>query len=194
MSQPKCFIIAGPNGAGKSTFAATYLKEKLQLYQFINADLIAEGLFPFNAEKHSLEASKLFIKELKSNIKKKRNFAIETTLSGKMYQKIIEDLVKKRWEITIYFLWIPSIEFSIQRVKERVMQGGHNIPEEALIRRYNRSIVNLMQTYVLLPCNIYCLDNTQNTPNLVFHSINGKITVLNKPIMQKIKNEIKKNN
>jgi predicted ABC-type ATPase len=60
MSQPKCFVIAGPNGAGKSTFAATHLKEKLQLYQFINADLIAEGLFPFNEEKHSLEASKLF--------------------------------------------------------------------------------------------------------------------------------------
>ena len=194
MSQPKWFIIAGPNGAGKSTFAATHLKDKLQLYQFINADLIAEGLFPFNAEKHSLEASKLFIKELKSNIKKKRNFAIETTLSGKMYQKIIEDLLKKGWEITIYFLWIPSIEFSIQRVKERVMQGGHNIPEEALIRRYHRSIVNLMQTYVPLSCNVYCLDNTQNTPNLVFHSKNGKIIVLNNPIMQKIKNEIKNNN
>jgi predicted ABC-type ATPase len=110
-----------------------------------------------------------------------------------MYQKIIIDLLKNEWEVTIYFLWIPSIEFSIQRVKERVLQGGHNIPENALIRRYKRCIVNLMQTYVLLPCNVYCLDNTQNIPNLVFHSKNGKITVLNKPIMQKIKNEIKNN-
>jgi len=194
MQKPKCFIIAGPNGSGKSTFAETHLKKKLKLYQFINADMIAEGLFPYNAEKHSLEASKIFIKELKSNIKKKRNFAFETTLSGKMYQKIIEELLMQEWEVTIYFLWIPSIEFSIQRVRERVMQGGHDIPKEALIRRYNRSILNLMKVYVNLSCKVYCLDNTQNKPNLVFHSKNGKINVSNKLVMQEITNEIKKNN
>jgi predicted ABC-type ATPase len=156
--------------------------------------MIAEGLFPYNAEKHSLEASKLFIKELKSNINKKRNFAFETTLSGKMYQKIVEGLLEQGWDVTIYYLWIPSIEFSIQRVKERVLQGGHNIPKEALIRRYNRSLHNLMQIYVTLSCSVFCLDNTQNIPDLVFQSKNGKIKINNKSIMQKIKNETKKNN
>ena len=192
MSKPKCFIIAGPNGAGKSTFAIIHLKEKLKLYQFINVDLIAEGLFPFNGEKHSLEASKIFIKELKSNIKEKRDFAFETTLSGKMYEKIVKELIKQNWEVTIYYLWIPSVAFSIQRVKERVMQGGHNIPEDALVRRYKRSLHNLMKIYVKLPCHVYCLDNTQEEPNLVFHSKNGKIKKNNLSVMLAFENEIKK--
>lgn len=188
--RPKCFVIAGPNGAGKTTFANTHLKEKLKPYQFINADMIAEGLFPFNSESHALAAGKIFLKELKTNIKSKRDFAFETTLSGKMHEKVLRDLLEENWEITIFYLWIPNIEFSIQRVKERVEQGGHDIPTNALIRRYKRSLLNLMQTYVRLSCNIYCMDNTQQEPQLVFQSYNGKITVRNSQVMQEIKDGI----
>lgn len=108
-----------------------------------------------------------------------------------MYEKMVRELLKQNWEVTIYYLWIPSVQFSIQRVKERVRQGGHNIPEDALKRRYKRSLINLMKIYVNLPCYVFCMDNTQEEPKLVFQSKNGKIKIINQLVMQKITNEIK---
>ena len=138
----KCYIIAGPNGAGKTTFAREFLPVEAECLNFVNADLIALGLSPFQPEKMAIEAGRLMIQNINNCIKSNESFAFETTLSGKGYVNKIMDWKSKQYEIIIYYLKIPTVEFAIERVKLRVSQGGHNIPEQDIRRRFERSWIN----------------------------------------------------
>jgi len=135
----QCHIIAGPNGAGKTTFANEFLPIEAECLNFINADLIAQGLSPFQPNKMAIEAGRLMIHRINQCVKKSESFAFETTLSGKGYINKIRDWKTKQYEIIIYYLKIPSVEFAIERVKLRVAQGGHNVPEQDIMRRFERS-------------------------------------------------------
>jgi len=143
----QCHIIAGPNGAGKTTFANEFLPIEAECLNFINADLIAQGLSPFQPNKMAIEAGKLMIQHINQCVKKSESFAFETTLSGKGYINKIRDWKTKQYEIIIYYLKIPSVEFAIERVKLRVAQGGHNVPEQDIMRRFERSWINFQQIY-----------------------------------------------
>ncbi len=143
----KCYIIAGPNGAGKTTFANEFLPVEVECLNFINADLIATGLSPFDPRKMAIEAGRLMIYHIDECVRKQESFAFETTLSGRHYLKKISDWKKKQYEIIIYYLRLPSVEFAIERVKLRVSQGGHNVPEKDIKRRYHRSWENFKNHY-----------------------------------------------
>lgn len=134
--EKKCYILAGPNGAGKTTFANEFLPTEAECLNFINADLIAQGLSPFQPERMALKAGRIMIKQIDECLKRKESFAFETTFSGKGYIKKITEWKKQGYEIIIYFLQIPSAEFAIERVKLRVACGGHNVPEEVIRRRF----------------------------------------------------------
>jgi len=149
MSQPVCTIIAGPNGAGKSTFAEMQARRIKGDFNFVNADLIAAGLSPFVPDRELMTASKLFLNEIHRYISRRESFTFETTLSGKAYAKLISKLHADGWRVELIYLWIPSVAVSLDRVRERVAHGGHNIPAEAIIRRYPKSVYNLL-TYTLI--------------------------------------------
>ena len=141
-ARPTCYIIAGPNGAGKTTFALHYLPEATGCRNFINADLIADELSPLDPDRVQLEAGKTLLREIKNNVKRGMDFAFETTLSGRSYVRLLRDLHSKGWKIVLFYLWIPSAEFSRLRVRQRVEAGGHDIPAEAIARRYRRTVAN----------------------------------------------------
>ncbi len=143
----KCYIIAGPNGAGKTTFATEFLPIEAECLNFINVDLIAQGLSPFDPDKMAVEAGRLMIKHINECVNRNESFAFETTLSGKGYINKIKNWKTKQYEIIIYYLKIPSVEFAIERVKLRVTLGGHNVPEKDIIRRFQRSWINFQQIY-----------------------------------------------
>lgn len=168
MSSPVCTIIAGPNGAGKTTFALTYLPEVAHCRNFVNADLIAAGLSPLSPEREWMMASRLFLDEIHRYIERRVEFAFETTLSGKTYLKLIRNLLADGWQVQLYYLCLPSIEMSVQRVAERVAHGGHDIPYESIVRRYTRSITNLVNHYAPLCNSTICLDNSGPTPEVIF--------------------------
>ena len=184
-----CYIVAGPNGAGKSTFAVHFLPDIVKCDNFINADMIAAGISPLNPENAQIAASRIFLQELRKNIRNKVDFAFETTLSGSSYLKMIKNLKNNGWHIILFYLWIPSVEFSSARVKQRVEQGGHNIPEDAISRRYSKSIKNLINRYIELCDKVYCLDNSGVIPQLVFELDQNGLSVNNKTIYKKI-NEV----
>lgn len=167
MSGPACTIIAGPNGAGKTTFALAFMRE-IGCRNFVNADLIAAGLSPLSPEREWIAASRLFLKEIKRYIHRREDFAFETTLAGKTYLKLIRQLLADGWRVDLYYLWLPSIEMSIERVAERVEHGGHDIPRESIIRRYPRSIANLLEHYALLCSSTICMDNSGPEPEVIF--------------------------
>ena len=161
-------MIAGPNGAGKTTFALRYLPEITGCRNFINADLIADGLSPLDPSRVQLEAGKILLREIKTRVRKGEDFAFETTLSGRSYVRLLKELRSKDWKIVLFYLWIPSAEFSRLRVQQRVEAGGHDIPDDAIARRYSRTVSNFLTVFMPLCDEASCYDNSNPKPVMVF--------------------------
>ena len=89
MNTKKILIIAGPNGAGKTTFATEFLPNEAECINFINADLIAAGINPFNPELAAISAGRVMIDLMRKYVKNNQSFAFETTLSGKIFSRLI---------------------------------------------------------------------------------------------------------
>ncbi|MCK5515998.1 MAG: zeta toxin family protein [Desulfobulbaceae bacterium] len=175
---PVCWIIAGPNGAGKTTFALEYLPEVTGCRNFINADLIAAGLSPLAPERELITASRLLLKEVEKCIRKQEDFAVETTLSGRSYLRLIKRLQKSAWQVELVYLALPSMEMSQQRVAERVAHGGHDIPARDICRRFPRSLGNLLDDYSYQVDRTRCFMNNTDCPELIFEQQNEKRTIL----------------
>lgn len=171
--QPICYIVAGPNGAGKTTFALQYLPKIVSCNNFINADEIAKGVSPLNFEAGLLQASKIFLESLNQKIENKETFAFETTLSGRSYLTQIPQWQQDGWKVVLIYLYIPSAEFSAFRVQLRFEQGGHNVPAEAIVRRYPRSIKNLF-LYSEVCDQTLCFNNKLGDVRPVFEKLKGQ--------------------
>ncbi|MCF8219606.1 MAG: zeta toxin family protein [Bacteroidales bacterium] len=161
---PNLYIISGCNGAGKTTASFTVLPEILDCDEFINADEIARGLSPFNPDRAAIKAGRIMLSRIDEFIAKKHDFAFETTLSSKSYLHTIEQAKENGYEVTLLFFWLDSIGLAIERVKTRVAEGGHNIPEEVIRRRYFSGIKNLFDLYI--PVSDYWMITNNSNPNL----------------------------
>lgn len=164
---PTCWIIAGPNGAGKTTFALDFLP-LIGCQHFINADAIAAGLNPIKPEAESFKASKIYLKEIKAAIENDKDFGFETTLSGRSYLSLIEELKQKGWRVELVYLALPDVEYSHQRVQERVLAGGHSIPSADIDRRFSKSLQNLFDYFSYVADRTTCIKNDCDIPVLVF--------------------------
>ncbi len=180
-------MIAGPNGAGKTTFALKYLPQITGCRDFINVDEIAKGLSPLDFEAGLIQAGKVFLTLLDQKIGQRKDFAFETTLSGRAYLSKIDVWRAAGWNVVLIYLYIPSAKFSESRVSQRVAQGGHNIPATDIGRRYPRSIQNLFS--YLGKCDAtYCFDNTQNKITPIFEKhLNAAIVVQNEKTFSAMK-------
>jgi predicted ABC-type ATPase len=156
------FIIAGPNGAGKTTASYTILPEMLDCREFVNADEIAHGLSPFQADKAAIEAGRLMLHRIKELIKQKSEFAFETTLSTRSYVNTILKAKESGYFVTLIYFWLSSPELARERVKARVQDGGHDIPVEVINRRYFSGIKNLFKLYIPNSDYWMIIDNSEN--------------------------------
>jgi len=147
MNKKKILIIAGPNGAGKTTFANEFLPNEAECPIFINADLIAAGLSPFQPEGALIRAGRLMLEEIKIHVRRGDSFAFETTLSGRTYLKMIREWRKQGYQIKLFFLSLKSHEEAIARIKARVAQGGHHIPNDVVRRRFVSGLNNFQKIY-----------------------------------------------
>ena len=157
---PTLYMIAGPNGSGKTTTAMKLLPKFLNVYEFINADEIARGLNPLNPEGQAITAGKIMLKRLDSLIAAKKSFAFESTGSSLGFAKKIKIAKQQGYKICLVFLWLPNVDFAKSRVKMRVAQGGHNIPEADIKRRYHRGLKNLIGLYLPLADEATLIDAT----------------------------------
>lgn len=146
-TQPRVIIIAGPNGAGKTTFAREFLPNEAGCPVFVNADLIAAGLAPFSPETAAVQAGRLMLHELARHFASRTSFAFETTLSGRGYLRLIGQWQAAGYRVKLIFLQLASAEQAIARVAQRVKQGGHDIPEAVIRRRFAAGRRNLEQLY-----------------------------------------------
>jgi predicted ABC-type ATPase len=160
----KIIIIAGPNGAGKTTFARSFLPKEAQCPRFINADLIAAGLSPFAPEAAAIRAGRLMLEEIAASVKQGESFAFETTLSGLSYLRHIRQWLGEGYHVSLFFLSLPNAETAIARVAERVRQGGHDVPELVIRRRFAAGLKNLEQLYKSVVNTWAVFDNAGATP------------------------------
>ena len=138
-------IIAGPNGAGKTTFAREFLPHEAACPTFINADLIAQGLSPFRPEAAARRAGRIMLEMIADGVRRGESFAIETTLSGRSYARMMPEWKQAGYRVTLYFLELPNAEMAVQRVADRVAQGGHDIPEPVIRRRFRAGKQNFSE-------------------------------------------------
>ncbi len=165
--QPVCFIIAGPNGAGKTTFAQEFLPREAQCPLFVNTDLIAAGLSPFEPGAADIRAGRLMLEEIASHVRRRESFAFETTLSGRRYATLIPKWQQIGYEVALIFLWLPKVEMAVERVRERVRQGGHDVPEQVIRRRYEAGWRNFNRVYKRLVDHWFLYDNAGRDPVLL---------------------------
>ena len=180
---PNLYIIAGCNGAGKTTASFTILPEMLNCKEFVNADSIAAGLSPFNPESVALEAGRLMLSRIHELMKVGVDFAFETTLATRSYVSLVKVAQQAGYKVKLLFIWLDSPETAIQRVADRVAEGGHNIPRDIIERRYFRGIFNLKSLYIPVCDSWIVVNNRDVVPEVVAKgSLSGENTILNRYI------------
>lgn len=163
----RIIIIAGPNGAGKTTFARSFLPVEAKLTRFINADAIAAGLAAFAPETAAIRAGRLMLAEIAHCAQRGDSFAFETTLSGLSYLKHIKQWRAQGYQVSLYFLSLLNAETAIARVAERVQQGGHDIPEHVIRRRFASGIAHFQDAYKIAVTEWVLYDNSGEEPILI---------------------------
>lgn len=180
---PNFYILAGPNGAGKTTAAYTLLPEVLDVRNFVNADEIARGLSPFDVESVAFDAGRIMLQRIDYLMNAGADFAIETTLSTRSYVQTIRRAKALGYTVSLFYVWIPSAEVSKARVAARVAAGGHNIPDEVVERRYERSVSNLRNLYIPVCDYFTVVSNANQLPTVIASGgLTIETTVLNDEI------------
>ena len=164
---PRLYILAGCNGAGKTTASYTFLPEILDCREFVNSDEFAKSLSPFDPSIASVSASRFMLRRIQYLMERGADFSIETTLATRSLVSIINEARAKSYVITILYLWLQSPEIAIQRVKDRVEAGGHNIPEQVLRRRYTTGLKYLFDIYMPICDRWMIADNSGATFMLI---------------------------
>lgn len=160
-------ILAGPNGAGKTTFAREFLATEANCPTFLNADIIAAELSPQHPDQVAMRAARFMLERIREEVATGRSFAFETTLANRSYAHSIRDWQAAGYHVALWFLALSSVEAALARVAQRVLQGGHNIPEEVVRRRFVAGRANLENIYMGLVDAWVLYDNSETVPVLL---------------------------
>ena len=145
---PKLYIISGCNGSGKTTASYTLLPDLLNCREFVNSDEFAKSFSPFDPGAASVTASRYMLMKINYLLERKADFAIETTLATRSLLQIVRQAQQLDYETTVLYFWLNSPELAIERVRDRVVSGGHNIPDAVVRRRYVMGLQYLFDVYI----------------------------------------------
>ena len=187
IKKPKVYVIAGPNGAGKTTFVKEFLPNFADCINFINADLIAAGISPFSPESASVKAGRIMIEQMREYAQANKDFAFETTMSGRSHSVFIKEMRSKGYEVHLIFLWLKNVDLALKRISDRVKSGGHNVPEDVVRRRFSRGIKNFISIYAKLSDSWTLFDNSYSQPILIAKEDNRKMTISERELFERIR-------
>ena len=192
MQYPNLYIIAGPNGAGKTTASFTLLPDILHCPNFVNADEIARGLSPFAPESVAIQAGRIMLQRIDELLPQRVDFAIETTLATRSYVQLVHRAQDLGYKVHLIFFFLENEEQAIQRVAQRVSNGGHNIPEEDIRRRFKRGIYNLINLYMPICDSVLVYNNAHGDAILVAKqgTSTGKIQVYEQEMWNQLTQKI----
>lgn len=167
MKGGKILIFAGPNGAGKTTFATEFLADQSESLAFVNADLIAAGLSPFKQASANFRAGRMLLDTIREHVANGESFAFETTLSGSGYARSIPRWRERGFVVELFYLRLPNPDLAVDRVRLRVSEGGHDVPEAVIRRRFHASWRNFENIYRSLVDEWKIFDNSSPKPILL---------------------------
>ncbi|OAH58618.1 hypothetical protein AWH48_16575 [Domibacillus aminovorans] len=159
--KPTMIVFAGNNGSGKSTLR-NIIFEKHGVLTNIDPDALARKY----KEHAALRAGKDSIRLVQESILTKKDFSIETTLSGNLPIKQISKAKQMGFNVIMYYVGVEAIDINISRIALRVKNGGHHIPTEDILRRKERSINHLIECISLVD-TLYIVDNTELNASIV---------------------------
>jgi predicted ABC-type ATPase len=182
MPQPKptLYIIAGCNGAGKTTFAKVFLPEEVKCLRFLNADEIARGLSPLAPQRGTLRAVRILLGEIHASLKRRETFALESTLAGKSHITLLRHALRAGYETELHYLRLDTPQQAIARVQQRVLTGGHDVPEADIIRRFYRSRQYLLAHYLQLATRWVIWDSSKIPSKQLASSLTASLDSLQK--------------
>lgn len=146
-NRPQVVAIGGPNGAGKTSAAPELLQGPVWIDSFVNADVIAQGLAAFSPESAAFVAGRIMLQRLHALARARVNFAFESTLAGRSTHRLLTGLAATAYHIHIFYLWLPSPDIAVARVRGRAQAGGHDVPESVVRRRFWKGLVNFDRLY-----------------------------------------------
>ncbi|MBI5385196.1 MAG: Zeta toxin family protein [Verrucomicrobia bacterium] len=187
---PTLYIIAVPNGVGKTTFADFYLPEEAKQLEFVNADLIARGISPYDPNGGALEAGRYALSRIKHLIAQRQGFTWETTMSGISAAVWLKDAKAKGYIIKCYFLWVRDAEVTLARIRQRVLDGGHNIEPDVVRRRFFKTITNFFVTYRHLMDTWKFYANNDLAPRLIAVQKGGRVVARDQSFLTSVLAEI----
>ncbi len=187
MPDKNLFIIAGCNGAGKTTASFTILPEALDCREFVNADEIARGLSPFQPEKVAFEAGRIMLHRIEELLTRGESFALETTLATKIYQQKIRAAQQQGYTVILLYFWLNNPELAQERVRTRVLEGGHSIAPDVIDRRYWLGIQRLFANYLLLVDEASIYDNSSGEPILLAQKLADGFHVKNETLYNQLR-------
>lgn len=164
--QPVIYVIGGPNGAGKTTFARQFLPAA-GVMDFLNADLLAAGLSPLSPGAMAMRSARLILSRWRELVSLRRNFAFESTLSGRTYAGMLQGARDAGYQVRMCYLWLPSVSLSLQRVRQRARKGGHDVPAVDVRRRFVPSLRNFFTRYLELADEAILFDASVSPPALI---------------------------
>lgn len=182
LKPPELIIVAGANGSGKTTFAKPFTEELG--YQFLNADEITKELEEQGLQNALVKAGRIFFAKLKQYIENKENFVVETTLSGSYINKVALKAQKNGYLVRIIYIFLETPKLCIERVKIRVKKGGHDVPTEAIVRRYYRSKDNFWNNFTEIADKWTLIYNGEYSFQQVAVGIEGSLSIENKTLFQ----------
>lgn len=186
---PTLYIIAGPNGVGKTTFADKYLPDEAKQLEFVNADLIARGLSPYDPDAVSIEAGKIALRRIRELINQRIGFTWETTMSGRTAVGWLREAREAGYILKCYFLWVRDPEVVIRRIRQRVGEGGHNIAEDVSRRRFLKTIQNFFTLYRQVVNSWKLFENDEPGPRLVAVEKLGRLVIRDPKRLARIQRE-----
>ena len=181
-----CYIIAGPNGAGKTTLATEFLPLYANCRNFINPDLLARAYSPFDPDAGLLRAGRTVLERIAEFTEARVDFAFETTLSGRSYVPLLRKMKAAGFRLHLFYLWIPSPELALLRIRDRVESGGHNVPERDVRRRFGCTLRDLFTLYRRLLDTLHFFDNSSDTPRLIFKDEARKLTITDAALYERL--------
>ena len=187
---PVIYLRSGPNGAGKTTFAKEFLPSA-HVVEFLNADLLAAGLSPLRPGAMAVRSARMILARWRELLAMRRDFAFESTLSGRTYATMLAEAKAAGYRIRIAYLWLPHVRISLRRVRQRVLTGGHDVPERDVRRRFIPSLVNFFRRYRPLADEALLFDAASHPPRLIARWAAGEKDVINRKTYEAIERQAK---
>lgn len=173
--KPTVLIIGGPNGAGKTTISRAVIAETLGVAEFVNADVIAQGLSGFEPDRSAIKAGRIMLDRLTELAAQRANFAFESTMASRIFAPRLSAMAATGYQVVAIFVWLDSPELAVRRVSGRVKRGGHFVPDDIVRRRYERGIANFVNMYRPLADAWRVYNNSSfREPRIVAQAVRGE--------------------